>query len=153
MKRFTATNRLTMGKPESGGSENGVAQGHRPQAQRRLARWRTGFFLVLVLIAVGCGTWQWQQRNRPGERHLLAGIDAVNAHKFSVAEREWLQGVQEDPKFPACHEQLGDLYMSLLRPADAARYYAAASRLLPNEGEIWVKLGNAYRALGEPGKG
>lgn len=105
--------------------------------------------LLAGAVATGYSAWKWKQWSRPGVRHSLAGVEAVNAHTFSKAEQEWLQGVREDPDFPDCYTQLGDLYTALHRPSEAARYYSTATRLTPGDGTLWVKLGNSHRAVGD----
>lgn len=55
----------------------------------------------------------WHQQNRPGARRYAQGIDAFSRQQYGVAERDWKQGIQEDPHDPQCYVALGDYYKSL----------------------------------------
>lgn len=105
-------------------------------------------FLGGGAIAVGCLLWFWREQTRPGTQHYLRGMEYLSTRRPASAEREWLLGVQQDPGFYPCHEQLGELYMQLLRFPEAAREYAEAARLAPNEGSLWSRLARALRRVG-----
>jgi hypothetical protein len=55
--------------------------------------------LVIATGAVAAGYlfWFWREQSRPGMRHYLKGMEYLTAHYPLQAEKEWLQGVKEDP--------------------------------------------------------
>src|SRR5207244_4068583 len=65
------------------------------------------------------------------------------------AEREWLQGVREDPSEYRCYEQLGDYYAAVLRPEKAVQYYSTACKLAPTNGSLFARLSVVQRRTGQ----
>lgn len=114
---------------------------------------RSRFLAVVLLLAglaaVGYSVWFWKQQTRPGMAHYLKGMDYAAARHYRQAEREWLLGVKEDPASPQCYESLGDLYMQVRHPSEAAATYAAATRLSPQDGLLAMKLARADQVQGD----
>lgn len=106
--------------------------------------------LLVILAALGFTAWSWRQSSRPGAAHLRAGQEAAAAHRDAEAEREWRQGVQEDPAFAEDHAELGDLYLRELRFGEAAAEYRAASKLTPDDGTLYLRLHHAYLGAHDP---
>ena len=106
--------------------------------------------LLVILAALGFTAWSWRQSSRPGAVHLRAGQEAAAAHQDAEAEREWRQGVQEDPTFADDYAELGDLYLRELRFKDAAAEYQAAAKLTPDDGTLFLRLHHAYLGAHDP---
>ncbi|BCM91322.1 beta-barrel assembly-enhancing protease [Abditibacteriota bacterium] len=109
--------------------------------------------LAPVIIGVGVLAsayliWNWKVANRPGLRHLNAGLDYFAAQQLPAAEQEWKLGIQEDPQFWQCYQQLGDLKMLNKQYLDAEQLYRKASTLSPQEGMLFLKLAGAEQAQG-----
>lgn len=117
-----------------------------PSASLTWLRPALGLVLVLILAASG---WYWHQYTRPGVSHDRAAKEALAAQRPADAEQEWLQGIKEDPTSPVCFNHLGDLYMAQKRYPDAVVQYTAASRLSPQDGDLFLKLTRAQLAVGE----
>jgi tetratricopeptide (TPR) repeat protein len=104
---------------------------------------------VAFAAAGAVGIWFWQQYSHPGLIHYRRGMEYAEAHEFAAAEREWQQGVEEDPKFPGCYVKLGDLYAQGRNPAAAALKYAAAAPLSPRDGQLFLHLARVQRELND----
>ncbi len=138
-----------MRNPVKSVSPSSDAPTHPARGPRRSRRLFLSLLLCGGVIAVGYLLWFWREQTRPGVRHYRKGIEYLSAKRPASAEREWLQGVQQDPGFSGCHEQLGDLYTELLRFPDAARQYTEAARLSPDDGSLWYRLARALRMVGK----
>jgi len=101
-------------------------------------------------VAAGYLFCFWREQSRPGMRHYFKGMEYLTAHYPVRAEKEWLQGVKEDPAEYHCYEQLGDYYTALLQPQKAAKFYAAAARRAPGNGSLFLRLAAAERKSGRP---
>lgn len=117
-----------------------------PSASRTWLRPALGLVFVLVVVATG---WYWHLYTRPGVSHDRAATEALAAQRPADAEQEWLQGIKEDPTSPVCFVHLGDFYMAQKRYPDAVVQYTAASRLLPQDGDLFLKLTRADLAVGD----
>ena len=106
--------------------------------------------LLVILAALGLTAWSWHQSSRPGAAHLRAGQEAAAAHQDALAEREWQQGVEEDPTFADDYAELGDLYLRELRFGEAAAEYKAAAKLTPDDGTLFLRLHHAYLGAHDP---
>ena len=107
------------------------------------------FCLIAGLAAAGYNLWDWHQSSRPGMAHYLKGMDYASEHQIEQAKKEWLQGIQEDPKFPQCWVQLGDFYAQAHQYPQATRCYQEASKLLPGDGDVFLHLAQMEQALGD----
>lgn len=105
--------------------------------------------LLAGLLAAGFAAWSWRQATRPGRTHFERGLDYAAAKQIPEAEQEWLAGIREDPEYPDNHAQLGDLYSALGQPGEAARQYAAAARITPKDGALFLHLARADEAAGD----
>jgi tetratricopeptide (TPR) repeat protein len=105
--------------------------------------------IVIGVAAAGYLSWFWREQSRAGMRHYFKGMEYLTAHYPVQAEKEWLQGVKEDPAEYHCYEQLGDYYTEVLRPEKAAEYYAAATRRAPGNGSLFLRLAAAERKSGQ----
>ncbi len=117
--------------------------------RRKAGRVWIALCLVAGLAAAGYSLWFWHQSSRPGMVHYLKGLDYAGAQQYPQARDEWLQGTREDPGFPQCWVELGDFNVQIHQYAEAARCYAAASLLLPNDGSVFLKLGQTENTLGD----
>lgn len=116
-------------------SSSPVKADPRPPAQR--------WVVYVLLLALGGGLWAWTQHARPAQAHLRRGQEFAAAHQDALAEQEWRQGVTADPAAPNCHAALGDLYARQERFPDAVTEYAAAAKLSPNDGALFLRLSQA----------
>ncbi|MBI3181856.1 MAG: tetratricopeptide repeat protein [Myxococcales bacterium] len=73
-------------------------------------------------------------------------------HAMTERERQFLELVREFPDSPMGHFTLGRHYLEERRWAEAARSLEEAVRLDPVYAAALVCLGDAYAALGDPGK-
>ncbi len=105
--------------------------------------------LMAAVVAVFYGVQSWRQWTRPGTRHYLRGMELASSKQYVQAEKEWLQGVQEDPKSVECYESLGDLYAVVRQYDKAARFYDSAGKLAPDDGEIFLKQMRTQQNLGD----
>ena len=121
-----------------------------PSPQSPTRRAAVPALLLVILAALGFTAWSWHQSSRPGAAHLRAGQEAAAAHQDADAEREWRQGVQEDPAFVDDHAELGDLYLRELRFEEAAAEYRAAVKLAPNDGTLFLRLHHAELGAHDP---
>ena len=133
---------MKLGAAESNNVSGGVARA--PGG----ARWRAVLWLTAV-TAIGYGLWYGWQAAHPGPTHYRRGMDDAAAQQFDAAEREWQQGIQEDPKFPGCYEKLGDLYQAGKNYPAAAEKYAAAARLSPHDGTLFFRLAQLQQKLNQ----
>ncbi len=124
--------------------------GPQPAPQAAARRALVPVLLLITLAALGVTAWSWRQGSRPGAAHLRAGQAAADAHQDAAAEREWRQGVQEDPDFPDDHAQLGDLYLREQRFGEAAAEYRAATKLTPDDGSLYLRLHHAELGAHDP---
>ncbi len=112
-----------------------------------------GTILALILIAVtaaGVGLYAWTQWNRPGATHSRAGQALINHGKAVEAEREWKAGIQSDPSFPDCYQQLGELYVALHRFDDAAGVFTQATKVSPTDGLLFLRLAQIQQFMQDP---
>lgn len=110
----------------------------------------SGWHLITaILVAAVIGLREWQAYTRPGPAHLRQGMDLLAAQRLPEAEEEWLQGAKEDPRFPDCYVQLGDLYMQEKRYSEAVTNYTTASNLTPKDGSLFLRLNRAEFAIGD----
>lgn len=100
------------------------------------------------LLALGYLGWFWWQWQRPGMRYYVAGMRDMAAHKPFLAEREWLIGIERDPKFWGCYEQLGLFYGEIFRYPQATYFLKKAAELNPNNGELQLELARAAHQEG-----
>lgn len=105
--------------------------------------------LLAGLAAAGYSLWFWHQSARPGMAAYLKGLDYANARQFDKARAEWLRGTREDPSFPQCWEQLGDLSATFRQYPYAAHCYETETKLLPHDGQVWLKLARMEQASGQ----
>lgn len=123
--------------------------GPSPGRARPLVRVLITLTLLGGLAATAYGIWFWKQYNRPGMVHYRRGLDAATAGRALQAQQEWLEGVRQDPTFPRCYSELGNLYMAAQRPKTAAGYYDQAARLAPTSASLWFRLAYADLKAGE----
>ena len=105
--------------------------------------------LIGIVAALTCGLWAWHEYTRPGRVHYRRGMDEAAAHQFRQATLEWQAGVREDPTFSGCYEKLGDLGLQVGDYPDAAASYAAAARLSPRDGTLFLRLARAQQSAGD----
>ncbi|MBV9851725.1 MAG: tetratricopeptide repeat protein [Armatimonadetes bacterium] len=115
----------------------------------RASRLRPGPAIAALIVALGYGGWSWHEYERPGRVHERRGVEDAAAGRFHEAERQWRQGVREDPTFPGCYEHLGDLYQQVRDYPDAAADFQAAARLNPRDGTLFLRLARAQQSAGD----
>jgi protein O-GlcNAc transferase len=113
------------------------------------ARWRSALWLAAISAAAVYGLWFWWQYAHPGMTHYRQGMDYAAAHQWDMAEREWQQGIKEDPTFPGCYEKLGDLYQEGRNYPAAAAKYAAAAKLSPRDGTLFLRLARVQQKIND----
>ncbi len=120
----------------------------RPATHSRRPLWFALAFVAIITAGVPAYL-VWKQRTRPGMIHYQRGLQ--EALQPAVAQQEWLAGIQEDPTFAPCYVRLGDYYLSVQRPREAALSYSAATQLLPNDGLLFLHLAQAQQQQGDEG--
>lgn len=120
---------------------------HKITPSSRRASRLSAVLVALALVAVSAAFLAWRQDSRSGAVHARQGQEALAAGRTAQAEREWRQGVQEDPGDPQCHVLLGDLYLQQQRFPDAVAEYTTATRLSPNDGGLFLRLNRAALAV------
>jgi len=110
-----------------------------PRVPARLSR---ALLAVLAALCLALFFWlflAWRQSSRPGQARLNQGREAA-AHDAGRAEREWKAGEREDPTLPGNYTSLGDLYAAQGRLPEAVAQFQTAARLMPGQGELFLRL-------------
>ena len=110
----------------------------------------TRAIILVTFLALGFAAWSWHQNSRPGVVHLQNGLDALAANNAALAEQEWLIGTREDPSFPDDYAQIGSLYLSQQRFAEAVTEYQSAAKLSPRDGSLYLQLTRAQLGAHQP---
>jgi tetratricopeptide (TPR) repeat protein len=126
---------------ESASDDNDIRPSGRARL-RTLLLWLMGLSAAAVI-----GLWFWWQHAHPGLTHYRQGIDYADRHQLDEAAREWQKGIEEEPSFPGCYERLGDLYETGRNYPAAAEKYAAAAKLSPHDGTLFLRLARVQQQL------
>jgi tetratricopeptide (TPR) repeat protein len=84
-----------------------------------------GFLIVCVASIAGQQALDDRQR-REAVDHFKAGMQALTAERFDVAESEFRQATRLDPLYDAAFYGLGQVYMATKRYEDALQAYLRA---------------------------
>ncbi len=106
-----------------------------------------GICATVIVAAASYLAYFYKQQTRPGQRHYRRGLDYLAARRIGEAQSEWLRGIQSDPDFAGCYEQLGDLYTQASRYNEAAACYAQATKLSPADGTLFLRLARVSRQI------
>jgi len=112
-----------------------------------------GATAVVVLLAMA-GTARGYRRNAAVTRLLEEGLQFHAAHRDDWAVQRFNAAAALNPRDERPHIELGEVYLSQKRWADAARELELAHRLNPTplSPEAPMSLAKAYRELGDESK-
>ncbi len=122
-----------------------------PIAPRRIAkrdRLLIAFSALALVVACVYIGWSWKAWTQPGMRYYEQGMDYAAAKHYDLAEQAWITGTQKDPRAWQCYAQLGALYDQAKHPAQAAYAYDAATKIVPDSGDLFLSLERAQTAAG-----
>ncbi len=103
------------------------------------------FTLIAACAYIG---WSWKTWTSPGIYYYEKGMDYATAKHYDLAEQAWITGTRKDPKAWQCYAQLGALYDEAKHPAQAAYAYDAATKIVPDDGDLFLSLERARTAEG-----
>jgi len=113
---------------------------------RRRSRTVVGLILSAVLIAVAVPALALSVRPRDAGAPVTGDEQTSGLAFFE-------QRVRDHPNDLAARLDLAERYLNSGNPTEAARQYAAALRIDPENAEAWTTLGSILYVLGQPEKG
>ena len=90
-------------------------------------------------------------RVRSPQHWFACGIEAEDAGRYQEAKEHYLRSMQAGGAKPETNFNLGNVLLSLERPAEAVQRFSCAVELDPDYVEAWNNLGNALADVGRYG--
>ena len=122
-----------------------------PRSPRHVRRDRFLLISSVVVLVGVCGYlgWYWKNSNSPGTHYYEKGMEYLAAKHYDLAEDAWVTGVRKDPRAWQCYEQLGALYIQAKKPSQAAYAYEEATKIVPDNGDLFIGLERAHTEEGD----
>jgi len=99
---------------------------------------------VIIVVVTTFSFWYCSQSTDPGIALYNQGMSYLASGDTANAEKSFVQGTKEDPRYAPCFNQLGAIYVSAHRFDEARAVYLHASKLDPKNGNMWLVLGSLY---------
>lgn len=106
--------------------------------------------VLAVVLLIGCGNKEQTQAQAPqgGVDYLQQGMDLLAQNDVPRAIQSFDQAVRQDPTNLKNYMVLGQIYLRLQSYDRAADTFTAATRIAPNDGEVYYFLALSKTFLG-----
>jgi tetratricopeptide (TPR) repeat protein len=121
----------------------------------RLAQLRAGYYEATGKKAEAIRELELLLENDPKVRglHYTLGCLYMEAGQYEKSRQQFEAEMKLDAPYPRTYFQLGHVHLALEGPAQAlALLHQALERDPDSAGPVWVDIGRAHRALGQPDK-
>lgn len=110
--------------------------------------------LVLAILVVGCGSKTSEEGKQaasvsPQKTYIQEGINYLKEGNAVAAVKSFAKAIRENPRDVQGYLVLSDTYMHLKQYDRAIDTLLAASRVIPNDGQIYYRLAVNYGLSGD----
>jgi Flp pilus assembly protein TadD len=107
--------------------------------------------LIIVLILAGCqrpSLSENQRKKIDARQHIIQSLEGINNKDFKSAILNLKEAIKSDPSERESYFLLGQVFLRVGQPADAAQVFELAAHLLPEDGTIFYMLAIADSGAG-----